>query len=613
MNAVEFLTELWTPTPPGLILTWELSSKQSRYLKAPAGAAGLQPGTPDLYTGVGLAHENHGKHRRTPNDKVIAIPGLWADIDVNGGPDDKQGAAPDRDAAIELANELLEPTILVDSGYGVQAWWLFEEPWRFSTYGEQRLAAKVAAQWQKLLRDGADFGLDYTHDLARILRLPGTSNAKGAERRPVSVIATGPRHERDELLEHCAVAGAVDPGYRIGEQHHVDVSCRPDTSIPRLDELIAHSPKFRRTWNHEREDLPSPSGSLHEHDMALASIAALAGWSDQEIADLVCVHRRTNDPQDPKASREDYVRRTVQRSRLQEEPVPEREQPVTTKRGSLSADEWGELIFNSLEAEDDGAIPLPFHALTEVMDGGLRPGEVVLVAGYTSDGKSVIVDQIADTAAANGRRVHLYLTEMTAYQRGLRLLARKAHVPFRKLRRREELGEHWPAIIAELKLMPYGCSVVADWAIEDVVAHIVENKWDLVVVDLIHGFHYQDERDLSKTSSALVRAAKASAGPDFAGTTIVCAAHLNDGQMRDQRSPKRPRPGLHSIKGSSSLKQDADTVMFVWRESDENGIADQDGLVWIAKCRQGGMGAVAVTLDTGRMEFVERPMLEAVS
>jgi replicative DNA helicase len=168
-------------------------------------------------------------------------------------------------------------------------------------------------------------------------------------------------------------------------------------------------------------------------------------------------------------------------------------------------------------------------------------------------------------------------------------------------------------MLAELQTLPYGCSVVADWAVEDVVAHIVENRWDLAVVDLIHGFHYQDERDLSKTSSAIVRAAKASAGPDFAGTTIVCAAHLNDGQMRDQRSPKRPRPGLHSIKGSSSLKQDADTVMFVWGEDDEDGIPGPDGAIWIGKSRQGGMGGMEVSLDSARMEFVERLQLVTVA
>jgi hypothetical protein len=611
VNAVEFLTELWTSTPSGLILTWELSSKRSRYFNAPAGVAAMQPGTPDVYTGVGLAHEDHGKHRRTPNTKVIAIPGLWADIDVNGGPDQKQGAAPDRDAALELANSTHEPTLLVDSGYGIQAWWLFEEPWRFTTYGEQRLAARAAAQWQKLLRDGAEFGLDFTHDLARILRLPGTSNAKGAERRPVTVIATGPRHERDELLEVASSAGAVDPGYRIGEEHQPDVSCRPDTALPRLDELLAHSPKFRRTWTHDRDDLPSMS----EHDMALASIAALAGWSDQEIADLVCVHRRTCDPQDAKASRVDYVRRTVQRSRQQDEPetAAKREASPAKRKGSLDPVEWAGLILDALESDDAGATPLPFRLLTNALDGGFRPGEVCLVAGYTSHGKSVFVDQIADKAAAEGRRVHLYLTEQTAYERGLRLLARRANVPFSKLRRREGLDDHWKAILTELALMPYGVSIVSDWSIEEVVAHIVLSKWDLVVVDLIHGFHYQDERDLSKTSSALVRAAKASAGPDFAGTTIVCAAHLNDGQMRDQRSPKRPKPGLHSIKGSSSLKQDADLVMFVWREDEDDGTPGPDGDIWIAKSRNSGLGGVHVSLDAGRMEFVERAVLGAVA
>lgn len=607
MNAAEFLGELWGENPPGWIACWKLETKQSSYYQA-AGAAGLVlPTEKDIYTGVSLAPANLGPKRRTPNAKAVGIAGLWADIDVNGGPDDKQGAAPDRDAAIELAGELVEPTILVDSGYGVQAWWLFEGgPWRFGTYGEQRTAARASAQWQKLLRETAEgFGMDYTHDLARILRLPGTLNGKGGERVPVTVLDTGPRHERDELLEIAGRAGEVDPGYSIGERRTVAVSCRPDTEAPpKLASLINRSPAFRRTWRHERDDLPSMS----EHDMALVSIAALAGWSDQELADLIVCHRKAQDPTDPKGSRLDYVKRTIGRVR---EETPEETKPAKAERrnGSLTAEQWADLIGSHLESSDDNLIPFPFPGLRDALDGGLRPGSVCLVAGYTSHGKSVVVDQIADHAALSGRKVHLYLTEMTAYARGLRLLARITGVPFGKLKRRELDTDQWGRVVKQLNELPYGVSVVSDWTVEEVVADIRENRWDLAVVDLIHGFHYADERDLSKSSSAIVRAAKGSATEGHDGTAIVCAAHLNDSQMRDSRSNVRPRPGLHSLKGSSSLKQDADLVMFVWRKDNEQGFPDHEGSLWVAKNRDGGLGGVDVVLDPSRMEFSEAPSL----
>lgn len=600
MNAREFATTLWGESPPGLMLVWQLSTKRSRYFRSPLGLDAIPATDKDVYIGCGLSPEDHGSRRRTPNEKVCAVAGLWADIDVNGGPDEKRNAAESKADAIELSGSLADPTLIVDSGYGIQAWWLFEGgPWRFKTYGEQRLAAKACAQWQKLLREQAGFGLDYTHDLARILRLPGTINGKGGERAPVCVLDVGPRHERDDLLEICARAGDVDPGYAIGERRSVSVSCRPDTQPARLDELLSRSPAFGKVWRHERRDLPSMS----EHDMALVSIAALAGWSDQELADLVCCHRRTRDPNDPKAARQDYVERTVSKAR-ERQPEPEAK---PQRKGIYLHSVWGREIERTLKAKDEGVIELPWDELNRAMAGGLRPGEVCLVAGYTSQGKSVIVDEIADNAADQGRKVHLYLTEMTAYQRGLRLLARRAGVGFSKLRRRELSLDDWDKLNDVLNSMPYGCSIVSDWTVEDVVADIRESKWDLAVVDLIHGFHYQDERDLSKTSSALVRAAKGSADGDFAGTTILCAAHLNDGQMREQRSNRRPKPGLHSIKGSSSLKQDADTVMFIWREDDVDGVPMADGALWIAKCRQGGFASVPLTFDPGRMSFVEKP------
>lgn len=600
MNSTEFLTALWGPAPNGFILQWSLKSKRSHYIQRPAG---LMParGEPDLYTGVGLAASDLGPHRRPTNESVAGIAGLWADIDVNGGPDNKTGACETWDDALETAQLLAEPTIIVHSGYGLQAWWLFDEGhWRFRTRGEQKMAARAAAQWQKLLRDRGGHGLDYTHDLARVLRLPGTTNAKGGGSRPVEVLDEGPRHTRDELLDIASGAGEVESGFATTLSPIAVISPDRERGVIVARQLAERSPRFARTLEHERDDLPSMS----EYDLALASMAVLAGYPDQAIADLVSYHRLSVG--DKKGERIDYIARTVARARQGEKQLET--QPAeparinSTKPGTYLSKEWAKVIRETLRSDRRFAIPLPFAAMNEALDGGIAPGDVVLVAGYTSHGKSVFVDMVADTAAADGKSVHLYLTEMTAYERGVRLLARRG-IPFRRLRRRNLNEADWTKIDAELELLPYGCSIVSDWSIDDVVAHIVENKWDLAVVDLIHGFGYNDERELSRTSSAIVRAAKASAHDGHLGTAVVMAAHLNDGQMRDQRSPKRPMPGLHSIKGSSSLKQDADIVLFAWLQDSDDGTPTHEGAVWIAKSRNGGMVKVPVELVTSTMTF----------
>jgi replicative DNA helicase len=79
---------------------------------------------------------------------------------------------------------------------------------------------------------------------------------------------------------------------------------------------------------------------------------------------------------------------------------------------------------------------------------------------------------------------------------------------------------------------------------------------------------------------------------------LVC--HLNDAQMRDSRSPARPKPGLHSLKGATSIKQRADTVMFTWLQDDDDGIPTDFGEVWIAKARNGGPASQAWSSTAAR-------------
>jgi hypothetical protein len=323
VNPVDFLIALWGSAPPAgqLIQIWELERRRSSYLRAPIGAAGLE-GRHDLYTAVALVshRSNLGPRQRARADQATAIAGLWLDADVDGGPDGKTGAIPDQPTAATLTEAIAPPTLLVSSGYGVQAWWLLDEPWRFSSRDEQSQGALMSAQWHALHRAVAQargWGLDHTHDLARLLRLPGTINAKGGTTAPVTVLTDGgPRYTRTELAERCATAGDVVIETSAGDIGTggalPDIVARdPRVDPDRLEALLFNVPEFARSWTHGRGD----GWSLSEYDLSIATHAAQAGWADQQIADLIAHHRRLWNPGDPKASRRDYLRRTIAKAR----------------------------------------------------------------------------------------------------------------------------------------------------------------------------------------------------------------------------------------------------------------------------------------------------------
>lgn len=314
MRATEFLQLLWGERPPGYIELWTKSSKKSNYLKSPLGANIIATeGAPDVYTGTCLAFRQFDARQRAKATQRIAIAGLWLDVDVNGGPDNKRGSAPCKQDAERLARQLHEPTLIVDSGYGVHAWWLLTEPWRFNDLAEQQQAAVASAQWYALHRRAAQrhgWTIDHTHDLARLLRVPGTTNAKGDPARPVDVIDTGgPRYDRSALLDLAAHAGGVDlpAASRPGQQQDAVVA-RTGATPPmhKVEALAFNSPEFQAALDHEGH----PGWSQSEWDLSLASQAAAAGWTGQEIADLV-VWDRVRHGKPEKARRAQYVRRTV--------------------------------------------------------------------------------------------------------------------------------------------------------------------------------------------------------------------------------------------------------------------------------------------------------------
>lgn len=299
-QASGFLHALFDDKPSNrYLLIWTLPGKHSAWFQdldqAAEYARRASEAKKDVYIGVSLSHLNRGPDERGKAADSSGIVGLWADVDVGNHGSSKKVYPPDQDSALSILAGLPAPTIVVHSGHGLQPWWLFKEPWIFESTPECKDAMILAKRWTMTIQARArvkGWDVDSTGDLARVLRLPGTTNWKDPKHPvPVTVVSKdGPRYnptdDFDEYLVDVDPAELFDDTIREGLSFIIDP--RADPPFKKLGALIENDAKFRGTWERKRADLPSAS----EYDLALADAAAMAGWGDQEIIDLLIAWRR---------------------------------------------------------------------------------------------------------------------------------------------------------------------------------------------------------------------------------------------------------------------------------------------------------------------------------
>jgi putative DNA primase/helicase len=188
-----FLDALFAGKPDELyLLIWTLPEKDSRWFRLVEDAircVGSLTGN-DVYVGVGLAGQDYGLKRRCLSNEIAGIVGLWADLDLRSDAHPKATLPATIEQALSILPPEFPPTIVVFTGNGVHIWWLFKEPWIFASEEDRQSAAAFVSRWHTLLRDNASQrGLTYERlaDLARVLRVPGTTNCKDSAN-PNSVV-----------------------------------------------------------------------------------------------------------------------------------------------------------------------------------------------------------------------------------------------------------------------------------------------------------------------------------------------------------------------------------------------------------------------------------------
>lgn len=264
---------------------------------------------------------------------------------------------------------------------------------------------------------------------------------------------------------------------------------------------------------------------------------------------------------------------------------------------ALTPEAWAMEVSEMLEGNSMPAdFQWPFRELNIATEGGARRKQTTILSAWTNTGKSILADQIMDSFVGSGdHRGMLYINEMGREERGMRYVSRHSGVRMGKLLNKDLDTRDWSHVLSALGTFRFGITEIAGWTADEVAFDIRRNRWDCWCVDLLSRLDgLREERDWAHASAVLNDAAKRT---DSHGLIVT---QLNEGRAS---SENLPRPTLRDIRGSGSIKNDADNVLFLYRNF-EDGEQMMEGSAFFAKVRTGSMGHVDVRLLAKNLQFV---------
>ncbi len=248
-----------------------------------------------------------------------------------------------------------------------------------------------------------------------------------------------------------------------------------------------------------------------------------------------------------------------------------------------------------LKSDGIEAFSLPYPKLNECLGGGFRRRQFTVLGGWTSHGKSVVIDEILTHIARQGKRVHLYMNEMGHEERVARLVSNDADVPLKHLMQGKLSNGQKDRVRESLKQLPYSITPCAGWSAEELTFDIRSKDYDIIGVDIIHQFDYDSESELARISRLLTRVAKQ------ANCHVIATVHLNEFRVKDI---VKPRPVPRDIRGTGMLQRDPDNIMFIHRECDPySGDPLSSADLYLSKVRNGSLGKQEVMFNYKRMRF----------
>jgi len=272
----------------------------------------------------------------------------------------------------------------------------------------------------------------------------------------------------------------------------------------------------------------------------------------------------------------------------------------------LTPEQQAHLIVDMFEARAQGlspALATGYPSLDAATVGGLRGGELVIVAARTSVGKSSYAENVAENIAKRQHSVLYFNLEMSG-RRMMERFAKRQHkmsmsafitgpTDQQDIDRMYEIAEersHMPLTLINDSMS----STASIWA--DTNQHVMRyGKVELVVVDYLQLLTDKTTRNGSEVLriAGITRALKQLAGEHDCPVILIS-------QLNREVEHRGGEPELHDLRDSGAIEQDADLVLLMWNDKE-----DDSKHIKVAKNRDGVTPELPIWFDGPSFTFTE--------
>ena len=249
-------------------------------------------------------------------------------------------------------------------------------------------------------------------------------------------------------------------------------------------------------------------------------------------------------------------------------------------------------------------IKTPWEGLNGII-GGLERGQMVAIGGRPSTGKTVLLAQMAEFAAGDGRNVLFFSLEMNALSILQRLVAMRAGLDLHQVRNGnmdKEMRGRAQAALGELcseENLQIGDKQHTIPAMRSALAKAASRRRiDLVAIDYLQLISGSNGRSRVEQITEISRSLKLLAQQH--DCALLVASQLSRESEKESREPR-----LSDLRDSGSIEQDSDVVIFPYRRPGQLADADLvNSEIIVAKQRNGRLGRFRATFERPYVRYV---------
>lgn len=282
--------------------------------------------------------------------------------------------------------------------------------------------------------------------------------------------------------------------------------------------------------------------------------------------------------------------------------------------GTLKApDPIGKLlpgVIDDIASRENGGmsgLPTGFRDLDTALMGGFRPGDLIVVAGRPSMGKTAIAFQAGLNVAMDGNPVMAFTLEMSRQQIVERAIAQVGGIEFNRIMKGHLLDEDYDRMamaLGKMKDAPFLIDDTGGLSIQDIAARArIQAKTgglSMIVVDYLQIMGYAG-RAMSRNEQLGEISRQAKSLAKELNVPFVLLSQLN----RDVEKRQDKRPAMSDLRESGAIEQDADVILMMYRDEYYNPDSEFKGHAeaLIRKARNGEVGTVGLRFEGSKVRF----------